>query len=179
MKTNPLHATWLILAAAFGCVAGASQVEAQQLAPSVRQPSGYQRLSGLSNPAVEYFGGGIQHRQSRPLARTQIPMPRSVSVAPTTKPFSNVPRGPAVSPYLALDMVQDAESVPNYFAYVRPQLERQQAVQKQARQMRQMEQQLRMAQMPGVATSGLNGGLPTTGHSSQFMNTGSYYRVRR
>jgi hypothetical protein len=58
--------------------------------------------------------------------------------------------------------------------YVRPQLDQNRINHNQHAQTRKLQQQVRTASAPGVVTSA-GGGIPTTGHSSQFMNSGGYY----
>jgi hypothetical protein len=140
----------------------------------VQQGSSYERLSGRSNPALNFFGGSraldYAARPPKPL-----PPPRPVNVGPVGKPFSGVQQASTISPYLGLDAVRESEnSLPNYFLYVRPQLEQQRINQVQQAQYRKLQQQVRTAATPGAATSP-HGGIPTTGHSSQFMNNGGYY----
>jgi hypothetical protein len=48
----------------------------------------------------------------------------------------------------------------------------------QQAQYRRLQQQVRTAATPGVVTNA-NGGIPTTGHSAQFMNNGGYYPTQQ
>jgi hypothetical protein len=153
--------------------AGYSQV-ATGTVPAIQQPGAtYERVSGRSNPAASYFGGSTAAvyapRPPRPL-----PPPQPVNVRPAAKPFSGVQQASTISPYLGLDARETESSLPNYFLYVRPQLQQQQMNQIQQAQYRQLQQQVRTAGAPGVLSSP-GGGIPTTGHSAQFMNNGGYY----
>ena len=72
---------------------------------------------------------------------------------------------PAVSPYLNLLRPGNSPGV-NYYGLVRPQLEFQNGL-------RNLQQQV---QTNETAIAGLNKAiLPTTGHTSTFLNTGGYY----
>lgn len=92
------------------------------------------------------------------------------------KPFRNLYREPTLSPYLALDLVNDEGSgLPNYYAFYQPQQQQRQANEAQKVRIRRLQQQLRTATAKGAVTRNLSGGMPTTGSSSQFMNLGGYY----
>jgi hypothetical protein len=135
----------------------------------------YERLSGRTNPAFNFYGGTAASAYAPQPRLKPLPPPRPVNLAPTAKPFSGVQQAAAISPYLGLDAARETESsLPNYFLYVKPQLDQQRVNRVQQAQYRQLQQQVRTAGAPGVVTSP-NGGIPTTGHSSQFMNNGGYY----
>lgn len=139
----------------------------------------YERISGRNNPALRYFGGATTAAYAAPSRPAVLPAPLPAPTAPSNKPFSGVQQAAAISPYLGLDAARESgTSLPNYFLYVRPQLEQQQMNQVQQAQFRKLQQQVRTAAAPGVATSP-GGGLPTTGTSAQFMNSGSYYPALR
>lgn len=153
---------------------GYYQVPAGTVSPAPPPTTSYERVSGRSNPALNFFGGApAQAYAARP--PRPLPPPRPVNVGPVAKPFSGVQQAAAITPYLGLDAVRDdGTSLPNYFLYVRPQLEQQRVNQVQQAQYRRLQQQVRTAAAPGVVTTA-HGGIPTTGHSSQFMNSGGYY----
>ena len=140
----------------------------------------YARLTGLNNPAAEYFGATTVRRTRQvSMPRLQVPAPRPIQVSPPSKPFSYATQGPSMSPYLSLDLPESEASLPAYYSYVKPQIDRQRLVQQQEQQMRKLQQRLRMATLPGVGATNVDGGIPTTGHSTQFMNTSSFYSVLR
>jgi hypothetical protein len=92
------------------------------------------------------------------------------------KPFETVYREPTVSPYLNLYRAEDeSESAPNYFAFVRPQLDQIEANRRQQREI----QQLR-GQVQGISTTiaGPQYGRsapPATGTRSRYMDTAQFY----
>jgi hypothetical protein len=154
--------------------AGYYHPPAGTVTPVAAPTTSYERVSGRNNPALSFFGGSpalaYAARPPRPL-----PPPRPVNVGSVAKPFSGVQQAAAITPYLGLDAArEDESSLPNYFLYVRPQLEQQRINHVQQAQYRRLQQQVRTASAPGVVTSP-HGGIPTTGHSSQFMNSGGYY----
>jgi hypothetical protein len=143
------------------------------VAPVTQPVRSYERTTGRNNPALNFYGGSRAMAYA-PQNRTAAPAPLPVQTAPMAKPFSGVQQAGGVSPYLALDARESPTSLPNYYLYVQPQLQQQQMNQVQQAQYRRMQQQLRKA-AAGGAVSTPNGGIPTTGHSAQFMNNGGYY----
>ena len=92
------------------------------------------------------------------------------------KPFENLYRQPTLSPYLALDLLDDSGTgLPNYYAFYQPQQQQQQANEAQEARIRRLQQQLRLATATGAISRNPSGGMPTTGTSSQFMNLGGYF----
>ena len=149
------------------------------------QPAAYSSKSGsLSsltsrptarmNPALRYFGGkNAQTVYQQPTIRQQLPQPQPVHVARASKPFSGTVRTSTITPYLNLDVRQSEVGLPNYYAFVKPQLDQQRTNQKQTQRMQRMQRDLRMASTPGIVSP--DGGIPTTGHSTQFLNMGNYF----
>ncbi|HEX5472231.1 MAG TPA: hypothetical protein VFW73_10105 [Lacipirellulaceae bacterium] len=110
---------------------------------------------------------------------SEMPRPMPVEPAPLVqaprrggKPFNAVQSQPTISPYLYLNAgTPNSSPMTNYFAFVRPQLEQQQAAQQQQHEM----QQLR-AQMQKLSSGG---GMQTPAESNvsaHFMDTGQFYR---
>jgi hypothetical protein len=143
--------------------------------PGFRQPGSYQRLASGNNPALNFFGGTKSLRHTPRTRQTPMPAPRPVQTAPMAKPFSYVQQASHISPYLALDNLETSTSLPNYLLYVRPQLQQQAQYRAQQTENWRLQQQLRATQSGGAATAGPSGGIPTTGHSAQFMNLSGYY----
>ena len=93
-----------------------------------------------------------------------------VATGPIGKPFTGLPDTPTVSPYLNLFREESADAAPNYFAFVRPQIQQQAALREQQQQLRTLERQVRQASIGAPATAG--------GRSSQaarYGDTGRYY----
>jgi hypothetical protein len=158
--------------------AGYSQV-ASGTVPIAQQPQmNFERVSGRSNPAASYFGGATAAALAQRPVRPLPPPPQAVNVRPVGKPFSGVRQASAISPYLGLDARETETSLPNYFLYVKPQLDQQRINQVQQAEYRRLQQQIGAATAPGVVTNP-HGGIPTTGHSAQFMNNGGYYPTLR
>jgi hypothetical protein len=144
-------------------------------APSFRQPGSYQRVSGRSNPALTYYGGSPALAYLPAGRSQQLPAPLPVQTGAAVKPFTSVPQHPSVTPYLALEQRESDVGLPNYYLYVQPQLEQQTLNNVQQAQYRRLQQQMRRGTTGAIVPAGLSGGMPTTGHSTQFMNNGGYY----
>ena len=125
-------------------------------------------------PAAAYFASRqVPNRQAT--VPQQSAVPQAVQLT-GSKPFQNLQRGPTVSPYLSLDMPETSTSLPNYYAYVRPQLQQRDINEAQAEEIRRLRQQVRQNGGQGKLSKNItNEGLPTTGNSLQFLNLGSYF----
>jgi len=159
---------WL---AAIGCLLLLDQPsEAQVLQSGAAAQAG----TDLSTPAMKYFGRGMRTPIAQPQSRRPALPTRRLPLS-TGKPFQAIDRGPSVTPYLQLDTFEGDAGVPNYYARVLPQIQQQKANQAQEAQLRQLQQQVRSSGGPNSRRTQRNGGVPTTGHSSQFLNQGGYF----
>jgi hypothetical protein len=135
---------------------------------------------GITTPAAQYFtgrsNGGVQNQypQQSPGLRNHAPAPQTVEIN-GSKPFQNIQHAPTLSPYLALDLIESSTQLPNYQAFVQPQLQQRAANDAQAREIARLRQQVRVATSRGVVSRNPTPGVPTTGSSMQFMNMGSYF----
>ena len=158
---------------------GNSQFGNQAIVPTGASASGYERASGRSNPALSFYGGA-KHAAYQQQSRPMLPPPLPVRTGRLSKPFSGVQQGASMSPYLGLDVRESDSSLPNYYLFVKPQLDQQRLNQVQQAQFRGLQQQVRTASAGGaVVGGGTGGGIPTTGHSAQFMNNGGFYPATR
>lgn len=140
--------------------------------------SRHQQNSRALTPAMQYFGAGLIAATPNQNARHLLPPPQQVEVA-GAKPFQSLQRGAALSPYLGLDLRTSDASIPNYHAFVRPQQQQQLANKAQAAHIRRLKQRLRVATTQGIVSTNPSGGVPTTGHSVQFLNNGGYFPAPR
>lgn len=138
-----------------------------QNAPAEENPN-------LSTPALKYFGRGVTTPVVKPSRRHVAPAVPQVQLV-GGKPFQNITRPAPVTPYLSLDAVETSTGVPNYYSRVLPQIEQEQTAERQAAELRRLQRRVHL----GGASSGMpisrNGGVPTTGHSSAFLNNGGYF----
>ena len=130
--------------------------------------------NSYTTPAASYFGSQQAAYPQMATPQQNAAAARSVQLT-GSKPFQNVQLGTTLSPYLRLDMPESSTGLPNYYAYVRPQLQQRQMNESQAEEIRRLRQQVRMRGGQVNVSKNPNEGLPTTGTSSQFMNLGNYF----
>lgn len=87
---------------------------------------------------------------------------------PATKPFNTVVHQPTISPYLHLYREEEEEAAPNYFAFVRPQLDQLERNREQAAQMQALERQVRQAAFQAPAQPAAYSGPARYGETSHF-----------
>ncbi|MGI9429257.1 MAG: hypothetical protein ACR2NM_11410 [Bythopirellula sp.] len=145
---------------------------ASQRAPAQQQTEPV--TADLSTPALKYFGRGKHTGIPKPKSRRPAALPQRVQFQ-GGKPFQHTNRGPTITPYLQLDTLESSVGVPNYYSRVLPQIQQQQVTQAQAIQLRRLQQQVRLAGGTAAITGARHGSVPTTGHSSQFLNVGGYF----
>jgi len=135
-----------------------------------------QNLDRTATPAMQYFGGGRIRTSSQYQRRNRMPAPLPLQLR-GTKPFESLTRPPTLSPYLNLDVRESALGIPSYHAFVRPLQQQRSANIEQAAKLRKLQQKLRRSTAQGIVSNNPTGGVPTTGHSSQFLNLGGYFDV--
>jgi len=139
--------------------------------PFVRQT---QNLDRVATPAMQFFGNRKLRTAPRQEFRRRMPAPRPLQLR-GTKPFESVQRLPTLSPYHNLNVRESEFGLPNYHSFVRPMQRQQIANQEQAANLRKLQQKFRVATATGIVSNNSTGGVPTTGHSSQFLNLGGYF----
>ena len=97
------------------------------------QAGNYRGASVPLTPAMKYFGRAVQ-----PVAPAHhvSPAPQPVPRQAASKPFDDVLQPSSISPYLNLDRLELDVSLPNYHAFVLPQLEQEEELQRQAAELR-------------------------------------------
>lgn len=94
---------------------------------------------------------------------------------PSIKPFNTVVAEPTVSPYLNLYRQDGNEAAPNYYAFVRPQLQQAQQNRQQSAQLQMLERQFQQATYTSPAGAGrVNNAVGSTG-AARYGDTGHYY----
>ena len=157
--------------------AGYSQVSSQTAPPAV-QTTNFERKTGRNNPALNFFGGAKNSTYAPQGRSVQPPPPVAVQTKPMGKPFSSFRASSTISPYLRLDYPETESSTPNYYMFVRPAIDQNYVNRETRNENRALRSTVRQASAGGAVTSPA-GGIPTTGHSSQFMNGGGYYPITR
>lgn len=84
------------------------------------------------------------------------------------KPFSNTTNGPTVSPYLNLLREEENQGAPNYFTFVRPQMQQLEASRQQLTQLQQLRRQVQQTSYTRPVAS-------SPGAAARYGDTGRYY----
>ena len=176
VKMSVLGCCFAMALAALANESSAQVVQASYNSPGYQEPAVQRPTSQRTTPAMRYFA------RNRVAVATQAPQSRRPAVIqqqaqpPSAgKPFEYISNRPTITPYLGLDAIQTEEDVPNYYTRVLPRQQQQQANQKQQDELRRLQQQLRLANAPGLNSNPRNAGIPTTGGSQQFLNRGGYF----
>jgi hypothetical protein len=135
------------------------------------------QVTNQTRQALSFYGGySARATLSQLPRRTPIRPNSSSTMAVQPKPFEGVFREPTVSPYLNLYRDEEnAESAPNYFAFVRPQFEQLEANRMQAREIRQLRGQLQGVSSTVAGPSYQAAGIPGTGSAARYMDTAQFY----
>lgn len=155
--------------------AHSAAIEPQPLAVEPRFTAPAQR-STPNRPPIVSFSGQITNPAAVPTPQ-RMPIQPAVSppAAQSSKPFENTAGPGTISPYLNLFREDtDAEVLPNYYAFVRPQLEQREANRRQQQELQQLERQMQGGPMAAGASMGTaNSG--TRRLPGRFMNTAQFY----
>ncbi len=164
------------------CLLGSLLLTSQQ---ATGQVSGYHAGATPMTPAMKYFGRGLRASVAQPQAshqvRRQAPIVRrAYQPVENNKPFQNVRQRSTISPYLALDALENNVGLPNYYLSVLPQLQQQEANDAKAIELRRLQQQVRTANAANQqGFNSPNGAVRPASYSSQFLNNGSYFPTLR
>jgi hypothetical protein len=134
------------------------------------------QVTNQTRQALGFYGGYPARATLSQLPR-RTPLRHSApSARRPTKPFEVVHNEPTVSPYLNLHRdEQEEESAPNYFAFVRPQMEQLEANRLQQRAMQQLRGQLQTMSSTVAGPSYHDGRIPGTGTAARYMDTAQFY----
>jgi hypothetical protein len=166
----PLPTTTAAPRTAFPRIGASSRM----LAQSYIEP----QVNSQTRRALNFYGG-----YSARATLSQLPRPISLQqrsapppVRRTVKPFEVVHREPTVSPYLNLHRdEEDEESAPNYFTFVRPQMEQLETNRMQQRELQQLRGQLQSMSTTVVGPRYQAAGVPATGTAARYMDTAQFY----
>jgi hypothetical protein len=140
-------------------------------------------IPNQTRQALGFYGGqsALATLNSLPRNTTYEPAQfgSSQSSQNLSKPFQNAANRSTMSPYLNLFRDdKGSQGIPNYYAYVQPQLEQQAAGERQQIQSERKERQNRSARSAPAPQSG---GTPQAGFgtSAHFMDTAQFYGAWR
>lgn len=124
---------------------------------------------GMQTGVAYYNAARSLAAQGQPASRPAAQIAQQ-SGGRTNKPFNTVVSTPTVSPYLNLYREEQGEGAPNYYAFVRPQIQQMQANQQQALKLQQLERQLGAAAAPAPAARA-----SYSGSAARYGDTGHFY----
>jgi hypothetical protein len=135
------------------------------------------RVTTQTRQALNFYGGyAARATLSRQPRRTPVQSSPPPPMYRQVKPFQTIYRDPTVSPYLNLHRDEASnEGAPNYFSFVRPQMEQIEANRRAQRDIQQLNGQLQ-----GLSGSALRPQyqvheLPGTGTPARYMDTAQFY----
>jgi hypothetical protein len=135
------------------------------------------QLTNQTRQAIGFYGG-LSARATLAQMPRRMPIQPSASrpLMPRSKPFTSATNRPPISPYLNLFRDEsDSESAPNYFAFVLPQLEQQEADARQQRELQQLERQFQGGSPAAVGPQYGAAGSEVRGAAARFMDTAQFY----
>lgn len=142
--------------------------------PPVAFAMGSQRNRASSAQSHLGRAGSYPAPQQTP-GRTSGPSASLRSAHRPTKPFQTLAPDPTVSAYLGLYRDENSQELPNYFAFVRPQMEQQEANWRQQREIQKLQRQVQQASTTVVGSQYDSNAPQATGHTARFMDTAQFY----
>jgi hypothetical protein len=129
-------------------------------------------VTNQTQQALNFYGGYSARATLNQMPRRTPIQPAAMGqMAHDGKPFQGVTASTTISPYLNLfrDEERETESVPNYYAFVRPQLDQQEALAQQQRELDRRGRQLNHRPPGGSAQYQSSGG------PARYMDTAQFY----
>ena len=147
--------------------------------PSFGGPLVNSPLTNQTRPSLGFYNSyAARAALSQMPRRTPIrsapapPLPRPRQV----KPFQTIHHDPTVSPYLNLYRnEEDNEAAPNYFAFVRPQIDQLEENRMQQRAIQHLRGQVQAVSSTIATPAYQSPGLPGTGTPARYMDTAQFY----
>lgn len=146
------------------------------VAPIAARPL-VQRQMPSRAPSLGIYTGTSARATLNRLPRPAPVRPNAAALPkhPRGKPFQGVQNDPTVSPYLNLYRSDDnANNLPNYFAFVRPQLEQIETNRQQTAELQKLRGQVQNMSSGGAGQPSTN--MPS---SARYMDTAQFYRGMR
>jgi hypothetical protein len=146
-------------------------------APAFVNPLVEPKVTTQTRQALNFYGGyAARTTLSRQPRRTPIQASPPKPMFRQVKPFQTVYREPTVSPYLNLHRDErNNEGAPNYFSFVRPQVEQIEANRRQQRDLQQLSGQVQGLSATVVRPQYEASALPGTGTPARYMDTAQFY----
>jgi hypothetical protein len=134
-------------------------------------------LPSQSRQVLDYFGSDAARATLSQLPR-RTPIQPSATSPPRqrAKPFEGVQLDSTVSPYLNLHRNEsEDESAPNYYAFVRPQLEQQEANRRQQMEIMRLQRQMQATSTTQAMPQYRAPAAATPRTPARYMDTAQFY----
>jgi hypothetical protein len=148
----------------------------------VQAPSPTRPLPSNVRNVINYFGHQraaqtLEQMPQRPgLARQMEPtVPSPQTGRQAYKPFIGASNGPTVSPYMNLYREEELDTAPNYYSFVRPQLDQLEQNDRQQQELTRLNRQVQRMSYGTSAAGTAPAGTPSTGHRVRFGDTAQFY----
>jgi hypothetical protein len=135
-------------------------------------------MTNQTRQALSFYGGHSAVRTLSGMPRRSPIQPSATGQMPHNgKPFQLASTGPTVSPYLNLFLDDDetTEAAPNYYAFVRPQLEQQAENQQHQREIQRLQRQVQGGAQTRTGPQYGASSVPGAGSPARFMDTAQFY----
>jgi hypothetical protein len=134
-------------------------------------------LTSQARQTLDYFGGySARATLSQMPRRAPIRPSTTQRTKPQSKPFNVISQDPTVSPYLNLHRnEEDNEAAPNYYSFVRPQIEQLESNRRQRLEVERLERQLQSRSSSAVMPQSGDGGWPAANSAARYMDTAQFY----
>ena len=160
--TKSLATLWLLAAASTASAQTSSAFRGMQPAVGPARP--------IQASTAAYSTASVQ------LARPSLAA-APMHAVPQTKPFQTIHQRPTISPYLQLHREELEDTLPNYFAFVRPQIQQQELIRQQQLELQNIHQRLQRTatQAPVSGPSADPSATQPQSFHARFLNTGNYF----
>lgn len=132
--------------------------------------------------SAEQVRAAIGYNSNAAASQSVAQLPRRTSSVPAAqpsrrgaKPFQNVAQDPTITPWLNLYRPEELTELPNYFAYVRPQMQQLETNRRAQTDILYLQREVQNVSTAPVGQKYGATALPPTGHSARFMDTAQYY----
>jgi hypothetical protein len=140
-------------------------------------PQSNVQATNRAQHGIYYFGDNSTRTTLSQMPR-RTPIQPGAAPAPRqrAKPFQTIEHEPTVSPYLNLYRNdEDTESAPNYYAFVRPQMEQLESSRRQQMEILRLQRQMQNASSTVVRPQQRSAAVPNSGTAARYMDTAQFY----
>jgi hypothetical protein len=149
---------------------------------NARAPVSHGQATPLPNAShqaqqvLDRFGSDSAHATLSQMPHRTPIRPMDTPVRRPAKPFQALSQEPTVSPYLNLHRAEnDEEGAPNYFTFVRPQVDQLEATRRQQAEILRMQRQMQSNSQTSSVGGYRDVALPNSGVPARYRDTAQFY----